>query len=136
MDYGKWAGRWTLSVCEWSGPTRCTSWPRTDLRFSIKGLPAIKCAGEMNIPDGEVYTAPVRTSVNGTVSYNAPSPHDGFTYENVRLTFRDGKIIDAAANDTERVNKVFVTRRGRALRGRIRAGREPLHHLPDEGHPV
>ncbi|MCG3056402.1 aminopeptidase, partial [Escherichia coli] len=41
----------------------------TDLTFSIKDIPAVKCAGEMNIPDGEVYTAPVRDSVNGTIAY-------------------------------------------------------------------
>ncbi len=104
--------------------------PGTDLRFSIKGLPAIKCAGEMNIPDGEVYTAPVRTSVNGTVSYNAPSPHDGFTYENVRLTFRDGKIIDAAANDTERVNKVFDTDEGARYVGEFALGVNPFITFP------
>ena len=40
----------------------------TDLIFSIKGIPAIPCAGECNIPDGEVYTAPVRDSVNGVLS--------------------------------------------------------------------
>ena len=59
------------------------NWTGTDLTFSIKDIPAIKCAGQMNIPDGEVYTAPVRDSVNGTVSYNTPSPYQGFTFENV-----------------------------------------------------
>ena len=42
--------------------------PGTDLTFSIKGLPAVKCGGERNIPDGEVYTAPVKESM--TVSYH------------------------------------------------------------------
>ena len=79
----------------------------TDLTFSIKDIPAIKCAGEANIPDGEVYTAPVKNSVNGTITYNTPSLREGFTYENVKLTFKDGKIVEATANDTERINKVF-----------------------------
>ena len=57
--------------------------PGTDLRFSIKGMPAIKCSGQMNIPDGEIYTAPVDGSVEGTITYNTPSIMDGFTYENV-----------------------------------------------------
>ena len=70
--------------------------PGTDLRFSIKGMKAVKCAGEMNIPDGEIYTAPVKDSVEGVVTYNTPSPHDGFVYENVKLTFEKGKIIKAA----------------------------------------
>ena len=51
--------------------------------FSIKDIPAIKCAGECNIPDGEVYTAPVKDSMNGIISYNTPSEEQGFTYENI-----------------------------------------------------
>ena len=57
----------------------------TDLTFSIKDIPAIACAGEMNIPDGEVYTAPVRESVNGRITYNTPSLCQGFTFENISL---------------------------------------------------
>ena len=45
----------------------------TDLTFSIKGIGAIKCSGACNIPDGEVYTAPVKDSVNGIFTYNAQS---------------------------------------------------------------
>ena len=44
--------------------------PDTDLTFSIKGIPAVKCDGRCNIPDGEVYTAPVKESMNGVISYN------------------------------------------------------------------
>ena len=51
----------------------------TDLRFSIKGIPTIKCDGKMNIPDGEIYTAPVRNSANGIITYNTPSVFQGFT---------------------------------------------------------
>jgi aminopeptidase len=57
----------------------------TDLSFSIKGLPAFKCDGEANIPDGEVYTAPVKDSVNGYITYNTPAEYQSFTYENIRL---------------------------------------------------
>ena len=57
--------------------------PGTDITFSIRGIPAIPCAGHMNIPDGEVYTAPVRESVNGTIRYNTPSVYQGFTFEQV-----------------------------------------------------
>ena len=70
--------------------------PGTDLTFSIKGMPAVPCAGRVNIPDGEIFTAPVRESVNGTIAYNVPSTHDGFSFENMRLTFRDGRITSVA----------------------------------------
>ncbi|GIN86911.1 aminopeptidase [Heyndrickxia sporothermodurans] len=107
--------------------------PGTDLTFSIKDIPAIKCAGRLNIPDGEVYTAPVRESVNGTITYNTPSPYQGFTFENVKLTFKDGKIIDAASNDTERINKIFDTDEGARYIGEFAIGVNPfiLHPMQD-----
>ncbi|MGI8907474.1 MAG: aminopeptidase [Candidatus Sumerlaeaceae bacterium] len=83
---------------------------QTDLRFSIKDIPVIPCCGEMNIPDGECFTAPVRNSVNGTVQFNAPSVWEGTAYENLSLTFHDGKIVDATAADaaqTRRLNHVL-----------------------------
>lgn len=107
--------------------------PGTDLSFSIKDIPAIKCSGQMNIPDGEVYTAPVRDSVNGTLTYNTPSPYQGFTFENVSLTFENGKIVKATANDTERLNKVLDTDEGARFIGEFAIGVNPyiLHPMQD-----
>lgn len=99
--------------------------PGTDLCFSIKDIPAVPCAGEMNIPDGEVYTAPVRDSVNGTISYNTPSIYQGFTYENVTLTFENGKIVDAKANDTERINQLLDSDEGACYVGEFAIGVNP-----------
>lgn len=100
--------------------------PGTDLSFSIKGINAIKCAGEMNIPDGEVYTAPVKDSVNGKISYNAPTPYNGFTFENVVLEFKDGKIVNATANDTDRLNKILDTDEGSRYIGEFAIGVNPF----------
>ncbi len=97
----------------------------TDLTFSIKDIPAVKCAGEMNIPDGEVYTAPVKDSINGVITYNTPSDYQGFVYDNIRLTFEDGKIVDAVANDSERINKVFNTDEGARYVGEFAIGVNP-----------
>ena len=97
----------------------------TDLTFSIKGMPAIKCAGEANIPDGEIYSAPIKDSVNGVLSYNTPSMMDGFTFENVKLTFKDGKIIEATANDSERINKIFDMDEGARYVGEFAIGVNP-----------
>ena len=99
--------------------------PGTDLTFSIKDIPAIKCAGEMNIPDGEVYTAPVRESMNGVISYNTPSEEQGFTYENIRFEIKDGKIINAAANDNERINQLLDTDEGARYFGEFAIGVNP-----------
>ncbi|WP_239254910.1 aminopeptidase [Listeria ilorinensis] len=104
--------------------------PGTDLQFSIKDIPAIKCAGELNIPDGEVYTAPVRDSINGTLSYNTPSPYQGFVFENVSFTFENGKIIQATANDTDRINRVLDTDAGARFIGEFAIGINPFIHEP------
>jgi aminopeptidase len=81
--------------------------PGTDLRFSIKGIPAIPCGGKHNIPDGEVFTAPVKNSVQGHITYNAPSIYQGTAFDNVRLEFKDGKIVNASANNTEKLNQIL-----------------------------
>ena len=99
--------------------------PGTDLTFSIKDIPAIPCAGEMNIPDGEVFTAPVKDSIQGTITYNAPSVYQGFVYERISLTFENGKIVKATANDTERINKVFDTDEGARYVGEFAIGVNP-----------
>ena len=104
--------------------------PGTDLTFSIKGVPAIKCAGNMNIPDGEVYTAPVRESINGTLTYNTPAVFQGFTFENISFTFKDGKIIRATANDTERINQVLDTDDGSRYIGEFAIGVNPYILTP------
>jgi aminopeptidase len=102
----------------------------TDLSFSIKGLPAIKCDGEFNIPDGEVYSAPVKDSVNGYITYNTPSEYQGYTYENIRLEFKQGKIIRATANDAKRINKVFDTDEGARYVGEFAIGVNPYITKP------
>ncbi len=97
----------------------------TDLTFSIKDIPAIKCAGGSNIPDGEVYTAPVKDSVNGVITYNTPSEYNSFTFENVKLTFKDGKIIDCDGNDKERLLRIFNTDEGARYVGEFAIGVNP-----------
>lgn len=104
--------------------------PGTDLRFSIKGLGPIKCDGSMNIPDGEVYTAPIRDSVNGTISYNAPAVHDGFTFERISFVFEKGKIVEASANDTERINRVLDVDEGARYVGEFAIGVNPFITAP------
>lgn len=99
--------------------------PGTDLTFSIKGLPAIKCDGVMNIPDGEVYTAPVRGSVNGKITYNTPSLQSGFVFENICFEFKDGKIIKATSNDNERINRVLDADEGARYVGEFAIGVNP-----------
>ena len=97
----------------------------TDLTFSIKDIPAIACDGQLNIPDGEVYTAPVRDSINGVITYNTPSLYQGFTFEDVRLEFQNGRIVKAAANNTERLNQILDTDEGARYVGEFAIGVNP-----------
>ena len=97
----------------------------TDLTFSIKDIPAIACDGQLNIPDGEVYTAPVRDSINGVITYNTPSLYQGFTFEDVRLEFQNGRIGKAAANNTERLNQILDTDEGARYVGEFAIGVNP-----------
>lgn len=104
--------------------------PNTDISFSIKDIPSVKCDGHRNIPDGEVYTAPVRTSVNGKIKYNAPSFYQGYKFEDVSFTFKDGKIIEAHANDDKRINEVLDTDEGARYIGEFALGVNPHINKP------
>lgn len=97
----------------------------TDLSFSIKDIPAIKCDGEVNIPDGEVFTAPVRDSINGKISYNTPAVFQGVTYEKIVFEFEKGKIINATANDSKLINEVLDTDEGARYIGEFAIGVNP-----------
>lgn len=98
----------------------------TDLTFSIKDIPSVKCDGHRNIPDGEVYTAPVRDSINGVISYNTPSLYnDGFTYTDIRFEFENGKIVKATSNDNERINKILDSDEGSRYIGEFAIGVNP-----------
>lgn len=104
--------------------------PGTDLTFSIKDIPAIKCSGKMNIPDGEVFTAPVKDSMNGIISYNTPSEEQGFTFENIVFEIKDGKIIKATANNNERINALLDTDEGSRFFGEFAIGVNPYVLTP------
>ena len=108
--------------------------PGTDLRFSLKGLKAIACGGSHNIPDGEVFSAPVKESVEGVVSYNAPTIYQGIAFDNVRLEFSKGKIVKATANNTKAINKILDSDPGARYIGEFaiafnREIREPMRDI-------
>lgn len=101
--------------------------PGTDLSFSIQGIPNVICAGENNLPDGELYTAPVKDSVEGYITYNTPCPYHGKVYTGVRLDFEKGKIISArSGNNTEQLNAIFNTDDGARYIGEFALGVNPL----------
>ncbi|MFD0959352.1 aminopeptidase [Paenibacillus chungangensis] len=107
--------------------------PGTDLTFSIKGIGAKKCAGHRNIPDGEVFTAPVKHSVNGIITYNAPSVYAGVTFQDISFTFQDGKIVHADSNNPSRLNEILDMDEGSRFIGEFAIGFNPhiLHPMND-----
>lgn len=104
--------------------------PGTDLSFSIKNIGAEKCSGQKNIPDGEVYTAPVRDSVNGTIAYNTPTLYNGVTFENIKFRFENGKIVEATGSDTKRLNEILDSDEGARYIGEFAIGFNPYILTP------
>jgi len=107
--------------------------PGTDLRFSIKGIGSVICGGEHNIPDGEVFSCPVKDSVDGYVTFNAPTLNRGIAFDQVRLEFSKGKIIKATANHTKELNEILDTDAGARFIGEFSLGFNPhiLHPMRD-----
>jgi len=99
--------------------------PGTDLRFSIKGIGAEACGGTHNIPDGEVFSCPVKDSVEGHITYNAPTVYLGTAFDQVRLGFKAGRIVEATANNTKRLNEILDTDAGSRFIGEFAIGFNP-----------
>ncbi len=100
--------------------------PNTDLEFSIKGLKAVVCDGNMNIPDGEVYTAPLKNSINGHIQFNTDTVYGGTFYSNVYLEFKDGKIIKAESRaNNDKLQKQISVDEGARYMGEFAIGVNP-----------
>jgi aminopeptidase len=132
LDYAKMsrAMQPLKAMLEATGDVRLKGPGDTDLSFSIKGIPAICCDGKVNIPDGEVFTAPVRNSVNGIIHYNCPTLYRGTTHNDIRLTFKDGKIIEATSTATAKLNEVLDADEGARYIGEFAIGFNPYCTQP------
>ncbi len=131
LDYGKMAAAMQPLVARMKATDRVKILgPETELHFSIKNLPAIGCAGKLNIPDGEAFTAPVRDSVNGTIKYNARTLYQGVVHEDIRLEFRNGKVIHARSSNTDHLNTVLNTDDGSSYVGEFALGFNPYITRP------
>ncbi len=104
--------------------------PGTELTFSIRNMPIRPCHGQRNIPDGEVFTAPLRESVNGVLRYNTPSRYQGTVFENIELEFKNGRIVRATANETEKLNQILDSDEGARYLGEWSIGCNNLVRHP------
>lgn len=102
----------------------------TDLTFSIKGIPNIKCCGECNIPDGELYTAPVKESINGKITFNIPVTYNGVRHDNICLHFENGKIVEATSSNTQNLIEILDTDEGARYMGEFSFGLNPYIKSP------
>ena len=107
--------------------------PGTDLRFSIKGIGSVTCGGDRNIPDGEVFSCPTRTSVEGFVTFNVPSIYQGVAFDGVRLEFEGGRVVKATSNNTAALNRILDSDAGARFIGEFSLGFNPhiLHPMRD-----
>jgi aminopeptidase len=104
--------------------------PGTDLTFSIKGIGAKMCKGDRNVPDGEVFSCPTKTSANGVITFNTPTLYSGTKFENVKLELKDGKVVGATANNTKRLNEILDTDAGARYIGEFSLGFNPYIQNP------
>ena len=131
MDYARLAEAEEplVSLMEQSEKVRVTG-AGTDLTFSIKGIPVMKSCGLRNIPDGEVFTAPVKNSVNGVITYNCPAIFQGTALDNIHLRFEEGRIVEATANHMEKLQQILDTDEGARFIGEFALGVNPYIHHP------
>lgn len=106
--------------------------PGTDLSFSIKGIGVIPCCGEMNIPDGECFTAPVRDSLEGVVQFNTPTLTEGRAFDRIRLKFEKGKVVEAedGGGNTAELNRILDRDEGARYIGEFAIGFHPVIKKP------
>ena len=104
--------------------------PGTDLNFSIRGIPNVSCSGKHNIPDGEVFSCPVRDSVQGHIQFNAPTIYQGSAFDSIKLGFKNGRIIDATGSNPTRINEILDTDEGARFIGEFALGFNPYIREP------
>lgn len=104
--------------------------PDTDLTFSIKGQPAIICSGKCNIPDGEIYTSPLKTSINGKIHFNIPSLYKGIVHNDITLEFRDGQVVRETSSNTKQLTAELNVDAGARYVGEFAIGVNPYVTKP------
>lgn len=104
----------------------------TDVSFSKKGIPSVGCAGTINIPDGEIYTAPIKESVEGVINYNVASTEGGEYFEGLGFKLKAGKIVDAWCDigNPDVLKSVLSIDEGASFIGEFAFGVNPLVKKP------
>jgi aminopeptidase len=80
----------------------------TDLKMRVKGLKWINCAGTEYFPDGELFTSPLESTVEGRIHFSYPACYLGRDVENVSLEFKKGKVVRESAGKNEDYLKAML----------------------------
>jgi len=95
----------------------------TDISMSVAGRKWVNCCGRVNLPDGEIFTGPVEDSVNGKIRFSFPGIIEGKEVEDIRLVFKDGKVVEATAGKGEDLlHALLATDEGATYVGEIAIG--------------
>ena len=96
---------------------------RTDVTFSTAGRKWVPCSGNMNFPDGEIFTSPVEDSANGTIYFDFPQNYHGSCAKEVFIELKDGKVVEAKAEfGNEFLQSMLNTDQGAKFVGEIAIG--------------
>jgi aminopeptidase len=97
--------------------------PDTDLRVAVAGRSWIAADGCLNMPDGEVFTSPIETGVDGEIRFGFPAVYEGREIEDVRLRFAGGRVVEAeAARGGEYLDSLLDMDAGARIAGEIAFG--------------
>ena len=103
----------------------------TDLNFSLKGIPAVACGGTHNIPDGEVFSCPIKDSVEGVISFNTDTIYQGTSFSDISLKFEKGRIVEASASSNEqKLNEILDSDDGARFIGEFAIAFNPMIREP------
>lgn len=98
----------------------------TDLSFQIKDMPSYSSIGKHNLPDGELFLAPLRESMEGDIHFNIDSVYYGHLFQEVKLSFKAGQVISATSKDnTPALNDILDTDEGARYCGEFAFGLHP-----------
>lgn len=95
----------------------------TDLTLSVAGQTWLKCCGSHNLPDGEVFTSPIRNSVSGVIRYNVPTRYMSKDFDWVKLWLKNGKVVkEACSHDVKDLADILNTDSGARYYGEFAFG--------------
>jgi aminopeptidase len=112
-----------VEILDDADEVRIRSGEETDVRMRLTGNETLNDFGEANLPGGEVFTAPVKESVEGEVHFDMPLYRQGREIEDVRVRFEDGRVESYSAGRNEDVlDGIFETDEGARYLGELGIG--------------